>query len=222
MRSMISITLLLLAPASTSLATSTAQTPIALGKDSFAAVRKALEAAKIISEVLDDFQPRCFLAPFYGKKSNRAVTLGNSLKQSVTEDRPTIKIYCPGLDSTAGLVVALTDPDAKSRDDPKWSEMCHWIAIVPTSNQKDFVLDVSNGSNALDIVEYKSPAPPAKTGYHRYVFVLLQGATSNLTAPSERQHCGTGKVRHGVRDWAQREGLEVVGANFFMERNGEL
>ncbi len=26
----------------------------------------------------------------------------------------------------------MTDPDAPSRKDPKWSEFCHWIAKVPS------------------------------------------------------------------------------------------
>lgn len=71
-----------------------------------------------------------------------------------------------------------------------------------------------------DIID-KPPGPPSKTGYHRYVFVLLEGDNTNLTAPSEREHWGTGKERHGVRDWAKREGLEVVGANFFYARDKE-
>jgi phosphatidylethanolamine-binding protein (PEBP) family uncharacterized protein len=65
----------------------------------------------------------------------------------------------------------------------------------------------------------KPPGPPPKTGYHRYVFLLLEGDNSNLTAPEDRQHWGTGKERHGVRDWAKREGLEVIGANYFVEKN---
>jgi hypothetical protein len=65
----------------------------------------------------------------------------------------------------------------------------------------------------------KPPAPPTGTGYHRYVFLLLEGNNLNLTAPGERRHWGTGKVGHGVRDWARDEGLEVVGANFFYERH---
>lgn len=67
----------------------------------------------------------------------------------------------------------------------------------------------------------KSPGPPPKTGYHRYIFVVLAGDISNLTAPTDRQHWGTGKVRHGVRDWAEKEGLRVVGANYFVEQNEE-
>lgn len=67
----------------------------------------------------------------------------------------------------------------------------------------------------------KSPGPPPKTGYHRYVFVTLEGDTTNLSAPNERQHWGTGKVGHGVKDWAAKEGLKVVGANWFVEENEE-
>lgn len=74
-----------------------------------------------------------------------------------------------------------------------------------------------------DLLKYwvidKPPAPPPRTGYHRYVFLLLEGDNSNLTAPSQRQHWGTGMEGHGVRDWARNERLEVVGANFFYERH---
>ena len=59
------------------------------------------------------------------------------------------------------------------------------------------------------------PAPPPKTGRHRYVFVLLHGDASSLKAPKERKTWGTGKPRHGVRQWAEEAGLKVVGANFF-------
>jgi len=65
----------------------------------------------------------------------------------------------------------------------------------------------------------KPPGPPPKTGYHRYVFLLLEGDNSNLTAPEDRRHWGTGKKGHGVRDWAQKESLQVIGANFFYEEN---
>merc|ERR1712225_136223 len=97
----------------------------------------------------------------------------------------------------------------KSREDPKWSEMCHWIYIIPThfpsTTQKSLEFSIpSLDDSDSDLVEYKPPGPPPKTGYHRYVLVILEGDTTNLTAPDERQHWGTGKVRHGVRDWAEK------------------
>lgn len=51
------------------------------------------------------------------------------------------------------------------------------------------------------------------------MFVLLAGNDSNLTVPEERKNWGTGKERHGVRNWAEDEGLVVVGANFFVSKH---
>lgn len=65
-------------------------------------------------------------------------------------------------------------------------------------------------------MSYKPPGPPEKTGKHRYVFVVYtpaNGTTAplHLTKPKGRQNWGTGKERHGVRDWAGENGLEPVG-----------
>jgi len=65
----------------------------------------------------------------------------------------------------------------------------------------------------------KPPGPPPKTGFHRYVFVLLGGDNTNLTAPDKRKNWGTGKERHGVRKWAEEQGLVVLGANYFVAKN---
>lgn len=188
-------------------------------KDPFDIIRHTLQDAGVIDDVLDDFKPSCFLLPYYGVK--RPVILGNALKKSTTKDAPSVKIYCPGNPDIKGLTVALTDPDAPSRDNPKWSEMCHWIATIPEEDRPRVAeIEVNYDPDELDeLVNYKSPAPPPKTGHHRYVFVLLEGANSNLTKPDDRQHWGTGKARHGVRDWAEKEKLKVVGANFFYEKN---
>lgn len=39
-------------------------------------------------------------------------------------------------------------------------------------------------------------------------------ATLSLSKPQKRQHWGYGTVRAGLREWAEENGLEVVGANF--------
>ncbi|KAG4435491.1 hypothetical protein IFR05_009030 [Cadophora sp. M221] len=230
-----SVALVLTAAATSTLASLTSRDQIPLNQENkdngnADAIRKALTKASIITEVLDDFSPKCFITAYYSKDSGKshkgAVDLGNMFKPKETKERPGLSVYCPDINSTSGLVVALTDPDAKSRDDPKWSEFCHWIYIIatnfhPTSQAPlEFSIPAPKLSGP-DLVEYKPPGPPPKTGYHRYVFVVLEGDTTNLTAPEERQHWGTGKVRHGVRDWAGKEGLRVVGANWFVEENEE-
>lgn len=77
-----------------------------------------------------------------------------------------------------------------------------------------------------DVIDYKPPGPPPKTGKHRYVFLAfapVNGTTKKLqlSKPDDRQHWGTGKERHGVRDWAEDNGLVAVGANFIYSKNEE-
>ena len=82
--------------------------------------------------------------------------LGNKIKPSHTKEAPKIRIWCAKSEAEAhpkGYIIALTDPDAPSRKDPKWSEMCHWIATA-TANDTTDELDLDNQGQALkDIIE---------------------------------------------------------------------
>lgn len=132
-------------------------------------------------------------------------------------------------------VITLTDPDAPARDNPKWSEMCHWIAanLTLSSNTLTILSLPEHGltsaekiSDPDDVIEYKPPGPPPKTGKHRYVFLVFapkNGTTEplRLKRPKERQHWGTGREGGGVRDWAEANGLVSVGANFVYAENEE-
>lgn len=66
--------------------------------------------------------------------------------------------------------------------------------IVECKSPVILVQDLLNGSSD------KPPAPPAKTGAHRYVFVLLEGDNTNVTKPEDRKHWGHDTAGHGVRD----------------------
>jgi phosphatidylethanolamine-binding protein (PEBP) family uncharacterized protein len=117
-------------------------------------------------------------------------------------------------------IITLTDPDAPSRDDPKWSEMCHWIAAGISASAE---LDLNTGkcssvtlTKLHEIMPYKPPGPPEKTGKHRYVFLVFAPANGttdelHLSKPSDRKHWGGDKEGHGVRNWAQDNGLVPVG-----------
>ncbi len=112
-----------------------------------------MENADIIDQVIDEsVQLKCFVVPSY-EKIERPVALGNVFKQSKTKEKPALKIDCPHIESTTGLTIALTDPDAPSRGDPKWSEMCHWIAIIPTSGNMSVGIDVGSHTDRKDVIE---------------------------------------------------------------------
>jgi phosphatidylethanolamine-binding protein (PEBP) family uncharacterized protein len=204
-------------------------------------VRDSLLASSIIPEVLDDFDPTYSLDIIY-PASHTTVQLGNDIPVSFVQDSPVFEIH--GVKAQEGVApleqenskkknatytLILTDPDAKSRKNPKWSEMCHWIVtnITVADTPSEGVLRLSNQFHTMaellavdELVSYLPPGPPPKTGRHRYVFVLLKGEEGGkLKEPSERRHWGYGKKRHGVRDWAEEMGLEVVGANWFYAMN---
>jgi len=133
----------------------------------------------------------------------------------------------------------LTDPDATSRAEPIKAQMCHWIitgltltttssALAAMTDFPHFVLAEKEGQgkqNLTEIMEYLPPTPPPKTGYHRYVFVLLapeEGKRSReLQKPKERPHWGYGEQGKGVEEWAEENGLRAVGVEFFYSEHEE-
>jgi phosphatidylethanolamine-binding protein (PEBP) family uncharacterized protein len=184
--------------------------------------------------VIDDFLPSLSLSVSWSKKSAK---LGNTIKPKHVQDQPSIVLYdetSPDKHSitSSNYVVTLTDPDAPSRDDPKWSQMCHWIAANITLSQKtysilpiDFNIEEKEEVKGVDeVIAYKAPGPPPKTGKHRYVFLVFaprNGTTEvlHLTKPKDRRHWGTGEIRGGVREWSEENGLVAVGANFMYSQN---
>jgi phosphatidylethanolamine-binding protein len=201
------------------------QQPLGGGSSLASSIRKSLKENKVIGDVLDDFEPTVSIELAY---HHEEVLLGNDIPVKHVQDRPILAIHSiPSaqriVDSDDTYTLALTDPDAKSRSNPKWSEMCHWLLTNLTTGlpMPDPPNNESPSAFKLpgELKGYKPPGPPPKTGAHRYVFVLLKGPAHDLAPPKDRQHWGYGKVRHGVRDWAKDNNLTVIGANFFFAQN---
>ena len=185
--------------------------------------------------------------------------LGNSIKPKKAKKQPSIALFdvVPSSHSSSNngnegpikllndkiqLTIALTDPDAPSRDDPEWSQFCHWIAtdvklspasgFTPNNDDDEDDEDESSSSSSsspssspssslTEIMSYKPPGPPPSTGSHRYVFVALaplNGTTEklNLTVPESRKRWGYKGERAGLREWAGENGLGVVGEFFLL------
>jgi phosphatidylethanolamine-binding protein (PEBP) family uncharacterized protein len=193
-------------------------------------IRDVLIGADIIGDVLDDFEPTYDIDLAY-PKAHESVRLGNDIPVKAVSKRPTFTFHSlvpTPTKKNSTFTLVLTDPDATSRADPAKSEMCHWILTnltLPLSSDTrlsaldiDMSLDVFKSKEG-ELKSYYPPAPPPKTGKHRYVFVLLEGDSESIKPPKERPHWGYGKVRHGVKDWAKDNDLNVVGANFFYASN---
>ena len=115
--------------------------------------------------------------------------------------------------------------------------MCHWIVAnipipanslaaggmqIPLSSQLD---TISKNGGMYSLKSYFPPSPPPKTGYHRYVFVLLQTlaeGSHSLMKPKERPHWGYGMIGAGVREWAAENDLEIVGKSVYRGRSRRI
>jgi len=199
------------------------QQPLQLG------LLETLKAAHIVPDIIDEFIPLLTLDVTYPKAS---AALGNAVKPKKLKDEPVVRLVdgrpeLHGLhgasNATVQLTVILTDPDAPSLFHPKWSQVCHWIATgfhLTTADR----MQPTNEDTVTDVVPYKAPGPPKKTGAHRYIFVALapQNLTTevlNLTTPAHRHRWGYDHAGQGVREWASENGLVVVGANFLYSQH---
>ncbi|KAI1077139.1 PEBP-like protein [Whalleya microplaca] len=187
-------------------------------------VQNELKKAEIFPTVIDEFLPSLLLDVEW--TSGEEASLGNTLKVDKVQDQPSFTVRRDPASSSLHMeesdvtyTITITDPDAPSRNNPKWSEFCHFIATGIHVSSSAIIT-----SSFKDIIPYQPPGPPPKTGKHRYVFLLFAPANGttdslNLSKPSDRKHWGTGKERHGVRDWASENDLRPVAANFIYAQN---
>ncbi|ODV82265.1 PEBP-like protein [Suhomyces tanzawaensis NRRL Y-17324] len=185
---------------------------------------------KIIPDVVDKFETQGLLTIEYNLEQ---VALGNTLAVARTQEKPVIQ-FTPNLPNQDGkvedfgkddkLILVLTDPDAPSNKDHKWSEYAHWLLtdlqLKSGKDDSSYILDFTTGSEKL---EYQGPAPPPKTGKHRYVFLLYKQdpLIKEVSTPSDRPTWGTGVPSSGVRDWIAKNApeLKLLGVNFFYAEN---
>ncbi|KAK4958593.1 carboxypeptidase Y inhibitor [Elasticomyces elasticus] len=162
-----------------------------------------LKKAEIIPTVVDTFVPSLTVKISW---ENATAKLGNTVKPNAVQEMPIVEfvdsVPSPStheLDPATRSMqytIALTDPDAPSRDDPEWSEICHWIATgITVSSSSVIASDKTEIQDLKEVMPYKPPGPPPKTGKHRYVFLALAPAngtteTLHLSKPGDRQHWG--------------------------------
>jgi len=167
-------------------------------------VHEELFNAQVIPTVLEEFQPILGLSAEWS--SSDVADLGNTLKPANLQSAPSVSLVKGSSMSrsfiTTTYVLTLTDPDAPTRDNPIWSEFCHWIA---TSSSPTISVGI-DPEHLNDVVEYKPPGPPPKT------------EKLHLSKPEERKHWG-GEEGRGVQKWAKENGLVAVGANFIYAQN---
>jgi phosphatidylethanolamine-binding protein (PEBP) family uncharacterized protein len=100
--------------------------------------------------------------------NNKSIQNGVFLPVIETQKQPEIKF---SFDKSKKYVLIMYDPDAIS------GTYIHWI-----------ISDITDGNinNGIVLTEYKGPAPPAKTGKHRYIFELYEQDSVVINPIKER------------------------------------
>lgn len=200
-------------------------------------VKDSLTKSEVVPTVIHDksFLPKGFLTIQYD--SGKEVALGNNIRPADSKNLPRID-FTLNLPSDASstfniskddrFTLIVTDPDAPTRNDEKWSEYLHYLAV-------DVQLNTFNAENASSndqlstadlkgrtLYPYIGPGPPPKTGKHRYVFLLYK-QTPGVTpeAPKDRPNWGTGIRGAGAAEYAEKYKLTPYAVNFFYAQNDQ-
>ncbi|KAL0278184.1 UNVERIFIED_CONTAM: hypothetical protein PYX00_000080 [Menopon gallinae] len=140
------------------------------------------------------------------KYGNLALQLGNELTPTQVKSPPSTMQWSTEADKF--YTVAMVDPDAPSRKDPKFREWHHWLVVNIPGN------DLSKGET---LSEYIGSGPPKGSGLHRYVFLVYKQPEKIETTKLRRlgrnvDHRG----KFSIKKFAKEHNLgDPVAGNFY-------
>lgn len=138
--------------------------------------------------------------------SGAGVKAGNILTPTQVKDIPT-SISWP-TEAGALYTLCMTDPDAPSRQTPKFREWHHWLVVnIPES-------DVGSGET---LSQYVGSGPPKGTGLHRYVFLAYK-QTGKISPDEARltNRSGDGRGGFKISEFAKKYNLGTpIAGNYY-------
>ncbi|TRY61269.1 hypothetical protein TCAL_12549 [Tigriopus californicus] len=138
---------------------------------------------------------------FGGKGEILEVDLGKEIALNQVQQEPEIT-FEP--ESGANYTLIMVDPDAPSRKKPVAREWLHWLMVdIPGANIKAGKV----------ITSFNPSGPPARSGFHRYVFMLFKQSSSLKNLKRIRTRRGF-KVTKFMED--NGLGNTPVAANFYI------
>ncbi|KAF8883881.1 phosphatidylethanolamine-binding protein [Gymnopilus junonius] len=186
-------------------------------------LNKAHEWLEILqrNEVIDDvipaaatFGPEVFFSVVWEDSKANVAKPGPTLDRKLTPKQPKIKVqplFAPEGDFTYTLV--MTDPDAPSRETPKFREFRHWVVtglklpeVDATDVQGKFVATSGN-----TVTPWYPPAPPA-------VFLLFREPASGAGIPKdavEYKAEPADRQKWKAVEFGGKYKMKLVGATFF-------
>ncbi|KAG5878105.1 hypothetical protein JTB14_017972 [Gonioctena quinquepunctata] len=165
-------------------------------------VHDKMESHGVVPDVID-VAPNKILEVTY--PSGVKVDLGNELTPIQVKDEPKLKW---GPEDNSLYTVAMVDPDAPSRADPKVREVLHWlVGNVPG-------IDVAKGDA---IAEYRGSGPPLGTGLHRYIFLIYkQKEKINFEEKKIIKTSREGRLNFSIKKFAEKYHLgQPISGNLY-------
>merc|ERR1712200_210415 len=133
---------------------------------------------------------------------------GNNLQVSKTSSQPTVSYS--DAESSQLYTVAMVDPDAPSRNNPRAAQWIHWIVI----NVDGKTLLSGEDLRGDEVTEYAGPSPPRGSGPHRYVLLVWEQHHSvSMDSPRSRARGDISKIVKSL------DLKEPVAGNFFLTEN---
>ncbi|KPJ16382.1 Phosphatidylethanolamine-binding protein-like F40A3.3 [Papilio machaon] len=137
------------------------------------------------------------------------VDIGKELTPKQVKDRPTVRWAAK---EGEYYTLALVDPDAPSRENPKFREWHHWLV------GNIYGGDLNKGEVLSD---YIGSGPPKGTGLHRYVFLVYKQAEKcDFTkVPKLPNNSGDKRGKFSISRFAEQFQLgSPVAGNFYFAK----
>jgi len=133
---------------------------------------------------------------------------GDSLAVSEAKKIPSIRLEEASKEQL--FTVAMVDPDAPSRKNPRAAQWLHWIL----TNVEGERLISGQDLMGEEVTAYAGPSPPKGSGPHRYVFLVWQQQQAvSMESPRSRARGDISKI-------AESLGLGApIAGNFFFAEN---
>ncbi|XP_028164612.1 protein D2-like isoform X2 [Ostrinia nubilalis] len=168
-------------------------------------VAKAFETHQVVPDVVAK-APAALAQVKY--PSGVVVEEGNELTPTQVKDVPTVSWDAS---DDKFYTLAMTDPDAPSRTEPKAREWHHWlVANIPGAN-------VASGET---LSAYVGSGPPPDTGLHRYVFLVYQQPGKlNFDEPRLTNTSGDNRANFAIAKFAKKYNLgDPIAGNFYQAK----
>ncbi|XP_046659732.1 protein D1-like isoform X1 [Homalodisca vitripennis] len=152
---------------------------------------RAVPPHSIVPDLLDDLQWSDILEISYD--SGVKADLGNELTPTQVKNQPQVNYTAKPTDL---YMLAMVDPDAPSRTDPKFRSFKHWLVGNIQGS------DISTGEV---LAEYVGSGPPQGTGLHRYVFLLFkQPGKLEFDEPRVPKTSADNRRSFSIQDFAKK------------------